>query len=238
MFRSLAAPFAEICRQKAGITLNQQQLDQFCQYGELLLEWNQRLNLTAIREPWEIMLKHFADSLLMAKYVKGVDLTDVGTGAGFPGIPLKIVRPELSLVLIDSLDKRLKFLRALIGVLELEGVELVHARAEDAGKMERFRERFSTVTARAVASLPVLLEYCLPLVKIGGTCLLPKGKKAQEEVREAEHALTVLGGKLDSVENFHLAESAEHRSLVIVQKTKTTPAAYPRRAGIPEKKPL
>lgn len=238
MFREWKETLCSLGEEKVGIVLTDRQAEQFCEYGELLLAWNEKMNLTAITEPQEVIIKHFVDSLVLVKMIHQGRLADVGTGAGFPGIPLKIMNPELDVVLVDSLAKRLEFLNVVIQKLQLTDIVTVHSRAEDAGRDPRFREKFDCVTARAVARLPVLLELCLPLVKKGGECLLAKGPQAFEEIKEAEKALELLGGSLSGVKSFNLAEGAEHRTVVVVKKVAGTPAQYPRRAGTPEKKPL
>lgn len=238
MFLSLADLLAEACLRHTGRRLSERQIGQFCQYGEMLLNWNQRLNLTAITEPQEVMLKHFVDSLLLDPAIEGGRLADIGTGAGFPGIPLKIVRPELSLVLIDAVAKRLTFLQAVVKDLSLTNVEFIHGRAEDVGRQKAYRAGFDTVVSRALARLPVLLEYCMPFVRRGGICLLPKGRKVQEEVQAAQNALALLGGQVCGTEAFDLGEDIGTRFILKIRKVQDTAQEYPRRAGTPEKKPL
>ena len=210
----------------------------FDKYAELLKDWNTRINLTAITDDEEIRIKHFEDSLTILPYLEGenISLVDVGTGAGFPGIPVAIERPDITVTLVDSLEKRIKFLECVARELELPNVKCVHARAEDFGKTPEFREAFDYATARAVASMPVLLEYCLPLVKVGGRFIAMKGANAGEE--KFDNALKVLGGKLVKEDRFLLSGTDMERCIFTVEKTKTTPAAYPRKAGLPSKKPL
>ncbi len=198
------------------------------------------MNLTAITEPEEVAVKHFIDSLLAYEEADftGKTLADVGTGAGFPGVPLKIYCPSLKVTLIDSLGKRLKFLQQVIDELGLENITCEHLRAEDAGRDKRFREKFDLVTARAVARLSVLSEYCLPLVKKGGKFVALKGSKYAEEIAEGEAALKILGGKLLSSEPVKLPGLDDGRAIIKIAKTKPTPAQYPRKAGTPEKQPL
>lgn len=234
--------FTEILAQKAadaGLELSGKQLEQFNKYYEMLVETNKVMNLTAITEPEDVAVKHMVDSLLaFDKSFVNKTLADVGTGAGFPGIPLKIYCPSLKVTLIDSLGKRLKFLENVIEELGLENISCEHARAEDAGKNKKFREKFDFVTARAVARLSVLSEYCLPLVKTGGMFIALKGSKYAEEIVEGEQALKILGGKLLSSEEVKLPGLNDGRAIIRVKKIKPTPAAYPRKAGTPDKQPL
>ncbi len=235
--------FAEILAAKgkeAGLEFTEKQLEQFTKYYELLVETNKVMNLTAITEPEEVAVKHFIDSLLAYEEADfaGKTLADVGTGAGFPGVPLKIYCPSLKVTLIDSLGKRLKFLQQVIDELGLENITCEHLRAEDAGRDKRFREKFDLVTARAVARLSVLSEYCLPLVKKGGKFVALKGSKYAEEIAEGEAALKILGGKLLSSEPVKLPGLDDGRAIIKIAKTKPTPSQYPRKAGTPEKQPL
>ncbi len=224
-----------------GIVLSERQREQFCRYNDLLLEWNGKMNLTAITAPREVAVKHMIDSLTAYDEVwfRGVTaVADVGTGAGFPGLPLKIFRPALRLTLIDSLAKRVRFLEETVAALGLEGVACVHARAEEAARQKEYRERFDVVVSRAVANLPVLAEYALPFVKPGGSFLALKGAKYQEEADAAGHALATLGGRLDEIRPIHLPGLTDKRAILHIRKESPTPAAYPRKAGTPEKKPL
>ena len=224
-----------------GLTLSERQLQQFARYNDLLLEWNQKMNLTAITAPREVAVKHMIDSLAAydEDWFQGVTtIVDVGTGAGFPGLPLKIFRPSLRLTLIDALAKRVRFLEEVTAALDLADVVCVHARAEEAARQKTYRERFDIAVSRAVASLPVLAEYTLPFVKPGGCFLALKGAKYQEETKAAQNALTVLGGCLAETRPIHLPGLTDTRAILCVRKEKPTPAAYPRKAGTPEKKPL
>lgn len=235
--------FAEILAEKgreAGFEFTERQLWQFTRYYELLVETNKVMNLTAITEPEEVAVKHFIDSLLAFEkgVFEGKSLADVGTGAGFPGVPLKIYCPSLKVTLIDSLSKRLKFLQQVIDELELENISCVHLRAEDAGRNKSYREKFDLVTARAVARLSVLSEYCLPLVKKDGMFVALKGSKFAEEIEEGKAALKILGGKLLSAEPVKLPGLDDGRAIIKIAKIKATPAQYPRKAGTPEKQPL
>ena len=224
---------------EAGLSFTERQLEQFTQYYELLVETNKVMNLTAITEPEEVAVKHMIDSLLAYdEDMAGKTLADVGTGAGFPGVPLKIYCPELKVTLIDSLGKRLKFLQQVIDTLGLKYIRCEHLRAEDAGKNSKHREKYDIVTARAVARLSVLAEYCLPLVKKGGRFIALKGSKYAEEIEEGTEAVRILGGKIMSAEPVKLPGLDDGRAIIKISKTKTTPAQYPRKAGTPEKQPL
>lgn len=238
MFEEQASKIKDLTLLHLGYELSDQQIQRFCLFGDLLLDWNQKLNLTRITDPHEIILKHFIDSMVLSNYIQGIKVADLGTGAGFPGIPLKILRPELDISLIDSLKKRLDFLDIVISSLELKGTRTIHARAEDFGRDVRYRGKFDTVSSRAVARLPILLEYTLPILKLNGLFLSPKGLQAQEELDESRAALKVLGGNVDSIQNYSLGESAEHHTIIIVRKIKDTPSAYPRKAGTPAKFPI
>ena len=229
-----------------GLKLERAQLSSFHRYAELLRDWNTRINLTAIIDDEGIAIRHFLDSLTLLPTVEqeskrtgrqNLSLIDVGTGAGFPGLPLKIARPDIQLTLLDSLQKRLSFLDAVIADLSLSGVVTVKDRAEDAAHKSGLRERFDMATARAVAALPVLAEYVLPFVKIGGLMIAMKGQK-QEEINEAGQAIRLLGGQLEAVQEFTLPGGDMNRTLVLIRKTRPTPARYPRKAGLPERRPL
>ena len=229
-------------KQKAeeiDINLTVEQLWKFYSYMELLIEWNEKINLTAIIEPEEIILKHFIDSLTIYKYIeKDNKVVDVGTGAGFPGIPLKIANPELKITLVDSLNKRLIFLQDVINKLQLKNVEIIHARAEEFGQNKKFREKFDIATSRAVANLSTLSEYLIPLVKLNGKCICMKAGDADQEIEEAKKAINVLGGTIKEVENFMLPQSDIGRTVIIINKERNTPTKYPRKAGMPSKDPL
>ena len=224
----------------AGIRLSRTQLLQFGLYFDLLTEKNKVMNLTALTSPHDVAVKHFIDSLLCydAVMMQGKKVIDVGTGAGFPGIPLKIFDPSLQLILLDSLEKRLKFLQETVGQLQLADVSLEHMRAEDAGRDKKLRGQADAVVSRAVARLSVLAEYCLPLVKKSGFFVALKGSKYKEELAEAEKAVKILGGKVTSVREVELPGLNDGRAIIVIQKIKDTPAAYPRKAGQPGKNPL
>ena len=225
--------------EKIDIKFTEEQLNQFYKYMNLLLEWNEKINLTAITDPNEVILKHFIDSLTINKYIKeNSTLADVGTGAGFPGIPLKILRPDLKITLVDSLNKRINFLNEVINKLNLVNIETVHSRIEDFGKDKKYRESFDFVTARAVANLAVLSEYLLPIAKVGGQCVCMKGSSVEEELSNGKNAIKVLGGKIKNIDEFVLPDSDMSRNVIIIDKIKNTPNKYPRKAGIPVKEPL
>ena len=224
---------------KLGITLSEIQLRQFYNYMNLLIEWNRKINLTAITEPDEIILKHFVDSLTISKYISdGTRVVDVGTGAGFPGIPLKIYRQDIEITLLDSLQKRINFLDEVIRELNLEKIETIHSRVEDFGKDKKYREKFDIATSRAVANLATLSEYLLPLVKVGGKVISMKGSLIEEELELSKNAIKILGGKVEKVDEFNLPNSDISRNIVLIDKIKETSNKYPRKAGEPSKKPL
>ena len=220
-----------------GITLEEKQIENFYKYMNLLLEWNEKMNLTAIIEPNGVILKHFVDSLTISNLIeKGQNVIDVGTGAGFPGIPLSIVNNE-NITLLDSLNKRIIFLEEVINKLELKNIKAVHARVEEFAKNKKEREMYDVATSRAVAPLNVLLEYLLPLVKVGGKCICMKGSNT-EEIDEAKNALKVLGGEIEKIKKIILPESDIIRNIIIVKKVKETPLKYPRKPGTPSKEPI
>lgn len=241
-----------------GVSLDQPEITAFSTYKSMILEWNQKINLTAIEDERDIIVKHFIDSISILPFIRKAykmetsthgaftseasvsdapSLVDVGTGAGFPGIPLKISEPGLEVLLMDSLGKRVTFLNEVISSLNLKGISALHSRAEDAGSNQKLRERFDVATARAVAALPALLEYCLPLVKVGGVFIAMKGSDSSE-VEQAKKALDVLGGKIEEVKEFTLPFSDIKRNLIVVRKFRQTPTKYPRKAGKPTKEPL
>lgn len=225
--------------EEAGLKFTELQLSQFTRYYELLIETNKVMNLTALTEPEDVAVKHMIDSLLAYDdSFSGKTLADVGTGAGFPGIPLKIYCPSLKVVLIDSLGKRLKFLDTVIQELGLENITCRHMRAEDAGHNKELRENFDFVTARAVARLSVLSEYCLPLVKKDGFFIALKGSKYADEIVEADKAVKILGGKLVAADLVKLPGLDDGRAIIRIKKLKSTPNQYPRKAGTPDKQPL
>lgn len=225
--------------EKMQIKFSEEQYNQFYKYMNLLMEWNKKINLTAIIEPKEIILKHFVDSLTIAKYIEeNKKVADVGTGAGFPGIPLKIYRKDLKITLIDSLNKRLNFLNEVISELELKEITTVHGRAEELGQNKEYRERFDIVTSRAVANLSTLSEYLIPFIKKDGKCIYMKTLEVDEELQKAKKAIKTLGGKIINTDKFYLPESEIGRSIVVIEKEKQTPIKYPRKPGTPSKEPL
>ena len=222
-----------------GIELNTKQIDMFYNYMNLLIKWNEKMNLTAIIEPKEIILKHFIDSITIKKYLKANnEVLDIGTGAGFPGIPLKIVEKNSKITLLDSLNKRITFLQEVINKLNLKDIRGIHGRAEEFVKQKGEREKYDIVTSRAVARLNVLLEYMLPFTKIGGSCICMKANNTEEELKEAEKAINILGGKIEKVDKIILPESDIERNIIIIKKIKETPNKYPRKAGMPAKEPI
>lgn len=223
-----------------GIDLNERQAEQFSLYYKELLIWNDKINLTSIIEEDAVLMKHFVDSLLSTKVINFMDvkrLIDVGTGAGFPGIPLKIVYPHIEVVLLDALNKRIAFLEHIIVMLDLKSIYAVHGRAEDLARTE-LRESFDLCVSRAVSQLNVLCEYCLPFITINGLFVSYKGNKTIEELEHSENAISILGGKVESVVDDILLDSTTIRGFVIIRKVHITEDRYPRRAGKPLKKPL
>jgi 16S rRNA (guanine527-N7)-methyltransferase len=232
--------FQQMLEEK-GITLSSTQLQQYEQYYETLVEWNEKMNLTAITEKGDVYLKHFFDSITAGFYydfTKPLTLCDVGAGAGFPSIPIKIAFPNIHVTIVDSLNKRITFLEHLASVLKLENVRFVHDRAETFGQNKVFREQFDVVTARAVARLSVLSELCLPLVKKGGVFIAMKAASAEDEVKASQKAIVTLGGKIIQKENFLLPMENSERNIILIQKEKNTPKQYPRKPGTPNKTPI
>ncbi|HOQ75242.1 MAG TPA: 16S rRNA (guanine(527)-N(7))-methyltransferase RsmG [Thermoclostridium sp.] len=223
-----------------GVPLSEKNEEKFSAYTRLLLEWNKKINLTSVTDEKEIIIKHYLDSLSLGSAVdlKGKTLIDVGTGAGFPGIPLKILREDLAVTLLDSLEKRVRFLNEVIGCLSLDGIEAIHGRAEDYGVKQEYREKYDYATARAVAELSVLCEYCLPFVKPGGLFIAMKGPSAETELQEAGKAISILGGRLEDVKKLVLPFSDYERTIILIRKCRHTPAGYPRKSGKPTKSPL
>ena len=221
------------------IDLKKEQIEQFYNYMKLLLEWNEKINLTAIIEPKEVIIKHFIDSLTISKYIpQGATFVDMGTGAGFPGIPLKIYRKDIKITLVDSLNKRIKFLDEVIKKLNLEDIETIHSRAEEFGRNSKYRERFDVATSRAVANLATLSEYLLPLVKLKGKCICMKGPDIEEETQNGKKAIKILGGNISKVDIFELPKTDIKRTILIVDKVEKTPSKYPRKPGMPSKEPI
>lgn len=220
-----------------GIEISQENAKQFYKYMKLLLEWNEKMNLTAITDPEEIILKHFVDSLTIMPYLSNANtILDVGTGAGFPGLPLKILEANKEFTLLDSLNKRITFLQTVISELELKNVQAIHGRAEE--YISQKRESYDIVTSRAVAKLNVLIEYMLPFVKVGGRCICMKSFEIEGELKEAKKAIEILGGKIEKVDEITLPTTDIKRKIVIIKKIKNTPNKYPRKAGTPAKEPI
>lgn len=224
-----------------SLQLTELQISQFTRYYEMLTQWNEFMNLTGITEYNEVMKKHFIDSLTLVRVFDAsatCNLIDVGTGAGFPGLALKIAFPQMEITLLDSLHKRIQFLNAVIEDLQLRGVTALHGRAEDYAKSGKLREQYDICVSRAVANLSSLAEYCLPFVKIGGCFISYKSEKSKEELTASENAIFLLGGKTEKVDEFMLPNSDISRSLICVRKVRPTPKKYPRKAGTPTKEPL
>ncbi len=227
--------------QQLHIELSEKQMEQFLQYYEMLVEKNKVMNLTAITEFDEVVEKHFLDSVSLTNQMdlhQPLKVLDLGTGAGFPGIPLKIVFPELEITLMDSLNKRVLFLQDVISSLQLQDIEAVHGRAEEAARNKKYREGFDLCVSRAVANISTLSEYCLPFVKIGGSFISYKSSTIEDELEDGKKGIAILGGKVKDVYKFTLPDSELQRSFVVIQKEKKTPKAYPRKAGTPSKDPL
>lgn len=226
---------------KNGISLSEQQINQFKTYFETLVEWNEKMNLTAITERSEVYLKHFFDSITASFYFnldQPYTICDVGAGAGFPSIPLKICFPQLKITIVDSLKKRIGFLNHLAKELELTNVQFYHDRAETFARNKQFRQQFDLVTARAVAKMSVLSELCLPLVKENGKFIALKGPNAEVELDEAKYAIKILGGKTSNLYKINLPDNQGERNIIIVDKVKPTPKTYPRKPGTPNREPL
>ena len=230
---------------KINIELTNDMYDNFCIYEKELLEWNEKINLTTITNDDEIWLKHFVDSATILEYISDNDsIIDVGTGAGFPSLPAKIINPSIKVILLDSLNKRIDFLIDVSNKMDLTSknsfmpeIGFVHGRAEDFGKNKMYREKFEVVTARAVANLSTLCEYCLPFLKVGGKFICMKGH-CEDELEDAKNAIEILGGKVSEVKKFNLAETDLERTLIIIEKIKKTPGKYPRKAGKPSEDPI
>jgi 16S rRNA (guanine527-N7)-methyltransferase len=222
------------------LDLSPAQLGQYARYADLLIDWNLRFNLTSIVDPRGVVIKHFLDSLSAVRAIPPgpIKLMDVGAGAGLPGLPIKLARPEISLTLLEATRKKCDFLKAVVADLQLADVQVVNARAEDAGRAPEHREQYDLAIARAVAEMPTLMEYLLPLVRVGGLALAQKSKEAEKETRHAAAAIATLGGRLCEVTPVVVPGLNEARYLVIIEKTEGTPEKYPRRAGMPDKKPL
>ena len=221
------------------IKINDEQIKSFEKYMNLLLEWNEKINLTAITQPEEVKLKHFVDSLTVLKYINDDDkVIDIGTGAGFPGIPLKIMNENTKITLLDSLNKRINFLNIVIETLNLRNIQAIHGRAEEIARNKLYREKYDVAVSRAVANLSTLTEYMLPFVKVGGKCICMKGANVNEELERAQNAIKELGGEIEKIDNFFLSDNDNERNIIIIKKVKETKSKYPRKAGTPSKEPL
>ncbi len=223
-----------------GIDITDEMEKGFSLYFDKLIKWNERINLTAITDERDVVIKHFIDSLTIIKYLPdGVkSLIDVGTGAGFPGVPVKIIKRNISLTLLDSLEKRIRFLNELVSEIHLTDVNIIHGRAEDLARNPQHREAYDVGTARAVASLTVLSEYILPFIKPGGLFIAMKGSEVKRELDDAQKAISILGGRLESVENFLLPSQNIERNIILIKKFRQTPTQYPRKSGKPTRSPI
>ena len=237
-FKEFNQEITNICS-KIQINLQEEQVKKFFDYMNLIIEKNKVMNLTSITQPEEIILKHFIDSLTVSKYIKDNEkIIDVGTGAGFPGIPLKIEKTKTEIILLDSLNKRINFLNEVINKLNLEKIYAEHARAEDAGKNKKYRENFDIAISRAVAPLNILVEYLIPFVKVGGKCICMKGNYNEDEISEAKNAIKILGAEIVNIEKIKLPDTDYNRTIIIIGKKEKTKEIYPRKAGEPKKHPL
>jgi len=230
--------------QKMGINLYKEQIKKFSRFLELLAQWNQKINLTSLKTPREIIIKHFLDSISCVKVInkysdtEGINIIDVGAGAGFPGMPIKIICPSIRLSLLEARKKKALFLEKIIGEMNFQQVEILNGRAETFGKSEDHRERYDIAISRAVAHLNVLSEYCLPLVRVGGLFVAQKGRSYKEETEKSLKTVQVLGGELIGVENVLIPFINQERYLLVIKKIKDTPSEYPRKVGLPQKRPL
>lgn len=233
--------FRQLTRSVLGLQLTNSQLKSLELFERELLEWNTRLNLTAIRDPQQVRIKHFLDSLTCLSVMRDQamnSLVDIGTGAGFPGIPIKIIHPDICLTLVESVSKKTRFCQHVVQTLNLDKVEILSQRAELVGHLPTHRQQYDWAVARAVAHLPVLMEYLLPLVRIGGAALAMKGESGPVEAHESEHAISLLGGRLRRLIPVTLPGVVEERYLIVIDKVAATPEAYPRHVGLPAKHPL
>lgn len=221
------------------IYIDENVAEKFKKYMELLLEWNKNINLTAITKEDDIILKHFVDSLTVQRYIeKECNVIDVGTGAGFPGIPLSIINSNIEITLMDALNKRISFLNTVISELKLNNVLTVHERAEILGRNDKYREKYDIAVSRAVANLSTLVEYMIPFVKVGGLCICMKGANFEDELKQSTNAIMELGGRVKEAYNFKLPKTDYERNILIIEKVKNTKIKFPRKAGIPSKEPI
>ena len=224
---------------KINLMIHVEQKEMFWKYMNYVLEWNEKINLTAITEPKEFIIKHFVDSLTIANIIEdNTKVIDIGSGAGFPGIPLKIMNDTLNMTLLDSLNKRVNFLNETIAMLNLTNIIAIHNRVEEFGKDKKYREKYDYATSRAVASLNVLVEYMLPTIKVGGECICMKGPDVDEEIEESKKAIEILGGQIKEVKKLTLPSADIQRKIIIIDKVKETPSKFPRKAGTPSKDPI
>jgi len=233
--------FLENGFKELNIRINKKSIDELLLFKDMLLEWNKKINLTSITDNQEIFIKHFLDSAtcMATGYIRdGFEVVDIGTGAGFPGLVLKILNNKINITLLDSLKKRTNYLENLVTNLGLKNVEIIHGRAEEYGNKEGYREKYDVALSRAVASINVLLEYCLPYIKEGGYFLCQKGPNFKDELKEAEKAIKVLGGKINEIKEFILPGSDIKRNIIVIEKIYKTPAKYPRKAGKPTSNPI
>lgn len=228
--------FIEEKSKEIGINLSETEIDCFYCYMQNLLEWNEKINLTAITDEKDIVIKHFIDSIIINKEVVGKTMIDIGSGAGFPGIPLKIINDKMNVVLLDAVNKKVTFINDTINKLNLKDVIAIHGRAEDYAHNDEYREKFDIAISRAVSNMTTLVEYMLPFVKVGGKCLCLKGPSVQEELDVAENAIRILGGRIESVNKYDLEDN--ERTLVVISKEKSTEQIYPRKQGKPLKEPI
>lgn len=223
-----------------GIKLTDKEIESFRHYYQMLVEWNEKINLTAIVDEREVVIKHFIDSISVLPFFPdgASSMIDVGTGAGFPGIPIKIVKSSMHVTLLDSLEKRVRFLNSVIKETGLTGIDAIHGRAEDFGQNKEYREHYDIAIARAVSSLPVLCEYTMPFVRIGGYFIAMKGSNVEDEISEGRNAVTILGGEIEDVKTFKLPFESIERNIILVKKLRHTPTKYPRKSGKPSKSPI
>ncbi|MCB2313141.1 16S rRNA (guanine(527)-N(7))-methyltransferase RsmG [Clostridium tagluense] len=224
-----------------GLEFNEKKYEQFMRYKDLIQEWNEKVNLTAIKEDEEIVKKHFIDSIKVFKFKElksAKNIIDIGTGGGFPGIPMNLIKPEINIVLLDSLNKRINFLNEVIKELQLKNIKAIHGRAEDFAQEKQYREKFDVAVSRAVANLTVLSEFCIPYVKVGGYFVAMKGPAVEEEIKSSKNAIRMLGGHIEHIEKVQIEDSDFNHNLVIIRKIAETHKKYPRKAGMVTKNPL